>query len=185
MSDHPVPTTRLPVRRRIAGLAAAGLIAVGAAAGAVAVEASRPSVTMAPATPVAIRSLGDNGIVTIRGQVAEIFGNKFVMADATGRALVDTGREGEGGTLVHPGEAVTVQGRFDRGFIHAAFLVSPGGKVVALGPLAGPHEHRGPHDGPAEREPGHDAPPPPPPAPVAAPGLAATPAPAAGAPAAK
>lgn len=168
-TDHPV-RRRLPGRNRLA-LAAAGLLALGGAAGAFAVAETRPSVTMAPATPVAIRSLSGSGIVTIRGRVAEIYGNKFVMADASGRALVDTGREGEGGTLVAPGEPVTVQGRFDRGFVHAAFLVGPDGKVAALGPLAGPpHDHRGPRpphdrddDGPGA-PPAADAPPPPPPA---------------------
>ncbi|WP_206366345.1 hypothetical protein [Sphingomonas gei] len=159
MTDQLEPTAsgkRRPRARLL--LAAAGLLAIGGAAGAVIVHAERPSVTMAPMTPVAIRTLGSSGIVTIRGSVVEIYGNKFILADASGRALVDAGREGEGGGLVTAGEAVTVQGRFDDGVVHAAFLVAPGGKVTALGPLAGPpHDHRrpgGPHD---------DAPPPPPP----------------------
>jgi uncharacterized protein YdeI (BOF family) len=190
--------------RRTLMLAAAGLLAVGGAAGAVAVQNTRPSVTMAPATPVAIRSLSSEGIVTVKGQVAEIYGNKFIMADGTGRALVDAGREGEGGTLVTVGEPVTVQGRFDRGFIRAAFLVAPGGKVTSLAPLdgpGGPHGRHGPGGpggpgGPDDRGPGGprgDGPPPPPPvasaatpqgaatpAPAAAPAPAATPAPAGG-----
>jgi hypothetical protein len=62
--------------------------------------------------------------------------------------------------MVAVGEPVTVQGRFDRGFVHAAFLVGPDNKVVALGPLGGPpqggHGRHGPEDGP-------DGPPPPPP----------------------
>jgi uncharacterized protein YdeI (BOF family) len=142
------------------GLAAAALLAIGGAAGAVAVAETRPPVTMAPATPVAIRSLTAGGIVTLRGRVAEIYGNKFILADASGRMLVDTGREGDDRQLVTPGEPVTVQGRFERGFVHAAFMVGPDNKVVALGPLAGPphgpHGRRGPDGGP-------DGPPPPPP----------------------
>lgn len=158
--------TRSPLHRlrspRSAALAAVALLAVGGGAGAVAMQATRPSVSMAPATPVAIRSLSSSAIVTVKGRVAEIYGNKFVMADATGRALVDTGREGEGGGLVKAGEPVTVQGRFDRGFIHAAFLVGPDSKVLALGPLGGPpHEHGGPRH---EPENGPGAPPTPPPA---------------------
>lgn len=165
----PTPDThnngvRRPARVRFGprsklGPVAAGLLALGGAAGAVVVAETRPSVSMAPATPVAIRSLSSTGIVTIRGRVAEIYGNKFVMADPSGRALVDTGREGDDRQLVTAGEPVTVQGRFDRGFVHAAFLVGPDNKVMALGPLAGaprgPHGRRGPDDG-------RDGPPPPP-----------------------
>ena len=92
--SHIAPKKGFNFRRNRLALAAAGLLAVGGAAGAVTVAATRPSVTMAPATPVAIRSLQSDGIVTIRGTVAEIYGNKFVMADPTGRALVDLGREG-------------------------------------------------------------------------------------------
>lgn len=179
-TDSPSPLQRLR-NPRSAALAAIVLLAVGGGAGAVAMQATRPSVTMAPATPVAIRSLAASGIVTVRGRVAEIYGNKFILADASGRALVDTGREGEGGGLVITGEPVTVQGRFDRGFVHAAFLVGPDNKVTALGPLTGPHDgpgRHGPRHGPGD---GPDAPPPgadrdglaPPAAPAPAPAVAA------------
>jgi cytochrome c-type biogenesis protein CcmE len=180
--SHTAPNTRFNLRRNRLALAAAGLLVVGGAAGAVTVAATRPSVTMAPATPVAIRSLQSDGIVTIRGTVAETYGNKFVMADRTGRALVDLGREGEGSDLVAVGQPVTIQGRFEDGFVHASFLVAPGGKVTALGPVGGPP--RGPHgpggpgrDGPGRDGPGRDGPdgpsgpgaPPPPPVGVAPP----------------
>lgn len=126
-----------PRRSRLKlSIAAAALIVAGGAAGAFAVAETRPSVTMAPATPVAIRALASDTIVTVRGRVAEVYGNKFVMADPTGRALIDTGRGGEDG-LVKANDPVTVQGRFDHGFIRAAFLVTPDGKVTALGPLDG------------------------------------------------
>ena len=167
-------------RRGKLALVGAGLLALGGATGAVVMAETRPSVSMAPATPVAIRSLSSTGIVTIYGRVAEIYGNKFIMADASGRALVDTGREGNDGQLVTAGEPVTVQGRFDRGFVHAAFLVGPDNKVLALGPLAGPppgpHGRRGPGGGPdgPPPPPGADraADGPPPPPPVAAGGAA-------------
>lgn len=169
-------------RKAKMGLTAAAMLALGGAGGAVVVAQSRPSVTMAPVTPVAIRSLASGGIVTIRGQVAEIYGNKFVVADASGRALVDTGRRGEDGQLVTAGEPVLVQGRFERGFVHAAFLVGPDQNVVALGPMEGRHHGRGGRHGPDRDE---DGPPPPPGAgdgPAAPP--AAAPVPAAPAPAA-
>jgi uncharacterized protein YdeI (BOF family) len=161
-NDVHAPTHRPPGRRRNLALAAVALLALGGAAGAVAVAHTRPSVTMAPATPVAIRSLSPGGIVTIRGRVAEIYGNKFIMADGSGRALVDTGREGDNRQLVTANEPITVQGRFDRGFVHAAFLVGPDNTIVALGPLGRP-----PH-GPRDRDCGPDGPPPPPPPPVVA-----------------
>ena len=156
--------------------AAAGLLALGGAGGAVVVAQTRPPVAMAPAMPVAIRTLSATGIFTIRGRVAEIYGNKFIMADGSGRALVDTGREGDNRELVTANELVTVQGRFDRGFVHAAFLVGPDDKVMALGPLAGPPR------GPRGRDVGPAGPPPPPPGAAggvapAAPGGASAPAP--------
>ncbi len=161
--SHIAPNKRFNLRRNRLALAAAGLLVVGGAAGAVTVAATRPSVTMAPATPVAIRSLQSDGIVTIRGTVAETYGNKFVMADRTGRALVDLGREGDGSNLVAAGQPVTIQGRFEDGFVHASFLVAPGGKVTALGPVDGPRH--GPHgpggpgrDGPGRDGPGRDGP---------------------------
>lgn len=147
--------------RRNLALIGAGLLAFGGGAGAIVMAETRPDVSMAPATPVAIRSLSSEGIVTIRGRVADIYGNKFILADATGRALVDTGREGDGRQLVAAGEPVTVQGRFDRGSVRAAFLVGPDAKVLALGPLGGPpHGRRGPGDdfdrGPGAPPPGLD-----------------------------
>ena len=168
--SHGALNKRFNLRRNRLALAAAGLLVVGGAAGAVTVAATRPSVTMAPATPTAIRSLQSDGIVTIRGTVAETYGNKFVMADRTGRALVDLGRGGEGSNLVATGQPVTIQGRFEDGFVHASFLVAPGGKVTALGPVGGPP--RGPH-GPGGPEgpgaPGGPGAPPPPPAGMAPP----------------
>lgn len=188
--EHSDTPRRVPGlgRRSKLGLVAAGLLALGGAGGAVVMAQTRPSVSMAPATPVAIRSLSSTGIVTIRGRVAEIYGNKFIMADGSGRALVDTGRGGDNRQLVTAGEPVTVQGGFDRGFVHAAFLVGPDNKVMALGPLAGPpHGPRGPRGGP-DRGPGapppplpgadDDAAPPVAPAPTAANGAPAAPAPA-------
>ncbi len=162
--DHDVrpPAHHQPGHRRKLALAAVALLALGGAAGAVTVARTRPSVAMAPATPVAIRSLSPGGIVTIRGRVAEIYGNKFIVADGSGRALVDTGREGDDRQLVTANEPVTVQGRFDRGFVHAAFLVGPDNAVVALAPLGRP-----PH-GPHERDCGPGGPPPPPVAPSGA-----------------
>lgn len=169
MSDETNPV-RNPRRVRIA-LAGIGLLCAGAIAGGVAGHAMRPPVEMAPLHAVSIRSLpGNTGIVTIRGRVAETYGNKFVVDDGSARTLVDTGPAGDETALVTDGNAVTVQGRFERGFVRASFLVDPTGKVTALGPVGHPRDDHGPRRGPGE-----DGPPPPPapgPAPVAAPAAA-------------
>ncbi|WP_419808543.1 hypothetical protein [Sphingomonas sp.] len=166
--NNPTPPAAPPRRfHPRTALIALALLGGGVAAGAVVTEVVRPQTTMAPATPVAIRTLSD-GIVTVRGRAVELFGNKLVVQDSSGRALVDLGREGEDSGLVRLGETVTAQGRFEHGFIHAAYLVGADGKVHALGPMGRPHGpggpgRDGPRDGPRDdRGPRDDAPPPPP-----------------------
>jgi len=112
--------------------AVAVALAVGVAGGAVAMKMVRPTAELAPMTPVAISAMPTSGLVTIKGTVAEIYGNKFVLQDDSGKALVETGPAGEGGGLVTQNEAVTVQGRFDRGFVHASYLVDKDGKAQEL-----------------------------------------------------
>lgn len=162
-------TSRFSLNRRTTcAIAAATMFVVGGAGGALAGKAFGPTVEMAPMRPTAIRALtSGTDIVTVRGQVAEVFGNKFVASDGSGRALVDLGRAGDDAALVAPGQTVSVQGRFDRGMLHASFLVDGDNKVVALGPVGGsPHDRPGPH-GPGPHGPGRPGPdgaPPPPPA---------------------
>ena len=91
--------------------------------------------------PSPITSMSEWTPAAIKGQVAEVFGNKFIIADASGRALVETGREGEGGRLVKPNETVTVQGRFERGFLHASVIQHEDGHADIVGPPKGPHPH--------------------------------------------
>ena len=193
--NDPSPRRRVTMRT---GLIAAALLAVGVGGGATVAHMAAPSVEMAPANPVAIRSLADTGaIVTVRGKVAEVYGPAFILADGSGRALVEAGRHhgfiGGDAALVAVGQTVTVQGHFHDGTIHASFLVGADGTVTALRPMGpprggpggpegpgfrpdfrhGPHggrggpEGRGPDGGPDGRP--DDAGAPPPPAPVAAP----------------
>jgi hypothetical protein len=131
---HPRRRSRLAV----SGLAAVAILALGVAGGAGAMKLVRPSVEMAPMVPVAISKMPDGDLVTIKGKVAEIFGNKFVVEDESGRALVETGPAGRGGPLVKANEDISVQGRFDDGFLHASFIVHPDGKTQAVGPAGGP-----------------------------------------------
>ncbi len=128
-------------RRRAAAVAALlGAFAIGAGLTALTMGSRRATVlSMAPAPITAMR---DWSPVAVRGDVAEVFGNKFIVADDSGRALVDTGRAGEGGTLVARSEAVTVQGRFEHGFIHATAITHADGRSDVVGPPA-PRPRRG------------------------------------------
>lgn len=149
---------RISPRHRLS-LAAAALLAVGAAGGAGAVQLTRPPVEMAPAVPTAVAKLSQaSGIVTVKGQVAETYGDRFVLQDGSGRALVDVG---PAGNAVASGSTVTVQGRYVEGQLHASFLVDGRGNVQAVGaPPHPPHDHRGPPPPPLI---GPGVPPPPPP----------------------
>ncbi|MGR9212134.1 hypothetical protein ACU8KG_13240 [Rhizobium leguminosarum] len=131
-------------RRRLAipVIAAAVALVIGAGGGASAVKMMRPTPEMAPLTPVAISAMPASSLITIKGKVAEIYGNKFVLQDDSGKALVETGRAGEGRALVTRDEAVTVQGRFDDGFVHASYLVRQDGRTEALRPPKGPPHRR-------------------------------------------
>jgi uncharacterized protein YdeI (BOF family) len=129
------------------------ILAVGAAAGAGAsryIEKSRPQPVLL-LTPEPIAQLTAGSPVAVKGQVAEIFGNKFIVQDGSGRALIETGPRGEGGNLVTKGETVTVQGRFDDGFIHANVMTRADGSSQAFGPPAPPRHRRGPDDRPGLR----------------------------------
>lgn len=131
-------------RAAIAGGLGAALLALGIAGGAAGAGLLRPEPatfdTSLAATPITDLSAGRS--VALEGKVVEIFGNKFVVDDGTARALVETGRAGEGGDLVAIGEPVTVQGRFDHGFVHASALRHGDGAIDELAPP--PPPARGP-----------------------------------------
>lgn len=164
-------------RTRI-GIGAAALLAVGAAGGAGAVSLTRPTIEMAPTVQTAIAKLpATTGVVTVKGRVAEIYGDRLIVQDATGRTMVAGGRE-VAANLTR-GSAVMVQGRYDDGQLRASYLVDPQGQITAVGPRHGPGHgpgrDGGPKDGPdggPRHGPGHgpghdpdrDGPPPPPPA---------------------
>ncbi|MGW8134958.1 hypothetical protein [Sphingomonas zeae] len=155
MSRFNIPTPRLQGKAPLAA-AAAILIALGAGGGAAAVSMTRPSVTMAPTIPTPIAKLSStSGVVTAKGRVAEVFGDRFVVQDATGRAMVASNRD----AMPSVGSNVMVQGRYDDGVMHAQYLVDPNGSVVPVGPPP-PGGPRGP-GGPGG--PRGDGPPPPPP----------------------
>lgn len=148
-----VDMSKLMSRRATLGLGGAGLLLLGAAGGGAVAHMARPAVEMAPANAVAISSLAQRqGIVTVKGKVAEVYGDRFVIADGSGRTMVDAGRAGRD---VQSGAPVTVQGRYDNGQLHASFMVDRNGTVEPVGPRFGRRfEHRGPEgrDGPEGRE---------------------------------
>lgn len=152
MSHHPIidgsatelpppspSTSPSPAKTRSRRGLAAALVAVPLALGAAGLSlAQSGGAPVAPVAASAIASFAPSGPVAAKGEVAEVFGNKFVVQDGTGRALVETGPRGEGGGLVKVGDTVTVQGRFEHGFLHAALITRPDGSQVVLGPAGGP-----------------------------------------------
>ncbi len=135
---EPAPNPARPRRNR-RGLVI-GAIAAPLALGAVGLSLAQPgqTVTPTPVAPTAVSALAPSGAIAAKGEVAEIFGNKFVIQDGTGRALVETGRAGEDGSLVTKGETVTVQGRFEKGFLHAGLITRADGRQIVLGRPGGP-----------------------------------------------
>ncbi|MDH7972036.1 hypothetical protein QH494_07540 [Sphingomonas sp. AR_OL41] len=176
-----VDMSKMMSRRATLGLGGAALLALGAIGGGAVAHMTRPAVEMAPANAVAISSLAQRqGIVTVKGKVAEVYGDRFVIADGSGRTMVDAGRAARD---LQAGAPLTVQGRYDDGQLHASFLVDQNGTVEPVGPRHGRHfGHRGPEgrggpegrDGPEGREgPDRDGPPPAPGCAPAAPAIAA------------
>jgi hypothetical protein len=158
-------------------IAAIALLGAGGAVGATAARMAGPSIEVAPLNPVAIASLkSGEGLVTVRGKVGEVYGSNFILADASGRMMIEGGPRSDG--LVTAGSAVTVQGWNRSGVLRASFLVGTDGKVTALGPMGrgrGGHGRHGGPDGPGRDGPDRDGPDAPPPPAAAAP---AAPAPA-------
>ncbi len=153
-------TTKPNLTRRLlaAGLAAP-LLATSVLAYAQGTPAPTPPVSAAPApatggpranlpTATNVADLRDMSAITLQGRVAERFGDTFILEDATGRTLVETGPRGERSDLVSVGDEVRVEGRFERGRMHAAALTVGEGERVAL------ERPRPDRDGP--RGPGRD-----------------------------
>lgn len=158
-SNLPSPARTLYKRRSLTAGIAIAVLAVGAAAGA---GGTRLAQRWQPRSvmllqPTAISTMQDSSPVAAKGNVAELFGNKFILQDASGRALVDLGPRGEGGNAVAKGETVTVQGRFERGVVHAEIVSHADGRSESFEPPRPPRPDRAPPP------PGADQGPPPPP----------------------
>lgn len=138
--DEPDRTKhRRPPTARNKVLVAAALVgACAVGAGATALAQRGRAVTYVALTPAPISAMKDWSPVAVKGQVDEIFGNKFVVQDGSGRALVETGPRGEGGGLVAKAETVIVQGRFENGSIHAVAIQHADGHADVVGPPGPP-----------------------------------------------
>ncbi len=126
----------------IAGVAGAAMLVVGVAAGAGASRLMHRGEAQTLLPPTAINTLDDGNVVAFKGAVAEIYGNKFIVQDPSGRALVETGRDGEGGKLVAKDETVIVQGRYDDGFVKGSVIIHADGRTQTIGPAGGPPPHK-------------------------------------------
>lgn len=157
MSDTDLTTDPkpLPPRRRLSrsAIGAGACIAILVAGAALGAGGTRLAERWRPQTvmllqPAPIDQLRDATPVAVKGDVAEIFGNKFIVQDGSGRALVDTGPRGERTPAAAKGETLTVQGRFERGVIHAEIVTHADGRNEAFGPPHGPGGPKGPKAGP-------------------------------------
>ena len=136
---------------------AIALIAVGAVGGASAASLTRPPIEMAPTTPTpAAKLAAATGIVSVKGKVTDIYGDRFVVEDSSGRTMIDAGRDA--GLTLTKGTTISVQGRYDESQLRASFITTADGQVVAVG-RRGPHGDR--HGKRGRPEHGPEGPPPP------------------------
>lgn len=95
--------------------------------------------TAAPAiADTEIGTLGRAHGTTIQGIVADVFGNRFVLEDATGRVLVSSGPHWHHQLTLRKGERVTVNGELDGDEFDAFTITRQDGEVVAIRPAEGP-----------------------------------------------
>lgn len=78
-----------------------------------------------------IGSLDGRG-VTIQGTVTDVFGNRVILQDATGRALVDLGPPHGGIQAVKPGDRLTVTGEPRESGFRARQLTREDGSTVTI-----------------------------------------------------
>jgi uncharacterized protein YdeI (BOF family) len=153
MSDHEnidrnalPPSSHWKPKRRLAAASALAIVLIaGAALGAGGTRIAQqwqPQRVML-LQPAAIDKMVEGAPVAIKGEVTDVFGGKFVLQDATGRALVDAGPRGEDRVTAAKGETVAVQGRFDRGVVHPDVISHADGRNEAFGPPGPP---KGPKD---------------------------------------
>lgn len=112
--------------RKSVFLLSSGLVAVGGGW-------CIPALAQAP-----IASLNQADDIVIEGRVTDIFGNKFVLADDSGRILVETGPHWFTRIDVRPGERLRVIGRAEGAGFDAFRIVREDGREIHIRPSSGP-----------------------------------------------
>jgi uncharacterized protein YdeI (BOF family) len=146
--NKPEPSTSAKSKRlnySIAGMAVIGTLILGVGAGAVGMKYMNPGEAQVLLEPVAVNAMTDGATVAVKGTVAEVYGNNFIIQDASGRTLVEAGHKRgwsltAAAPLVAKDEVVTVQGHFENGTVHASMLVHADGKAVDLRPAGRGHD---------------------------------------------
>lgn len=125
-------------------LIAAGILGLGVVGAAVA------------QTP--IRDVLAPGGVSIAGTVTDVFGNKFVLEDGSGKVLVESGPEWHRRLDIQAGEKLTVTGRPEGGSFEAFAITRADGSRIEIRPAGGPPPWAGPRGPRDDRGPRHVAP---------------------------
>jgi hypothetical protein len=107
--------------------------------------------TVAFAQTVSIDQLGNSAGMNIQGEVSDVFGNRFVLDDGTGRVLVEMGPERGQEYDIRAGERLTVFGEPDGDGFDAFRIVREDGSEIEVRSADGP-----PPWGNAERRPASD-----------------------------
>ena len=129
-------------------LARKSLLALAAAAGIGA--AATAALAQTP-----IRDVLSPAGISIAGTVTDVFGNKFVLEDASGKVLVENGPEWHRKLDIQPGEKLTVNGRPEGGSFEAFAITRADGTRIEIRPAGGPPPWAGRKgDDRAERGPG-------------------------------
>jgi len=98
----------------------------------------------------AIGELDASSAITIEGRVTDVFGNKFVLEDESGRVLIETGPSWWRTTEVAVGEQLTIIGRPDASRTFDAFTIrhADGREIVIRTPdMPPPWQERAAPDG--------------------------------------
>ncbi|MBU8545660.1 MULTISPECIES: PepSY domain-containing protein [Roseomonadaceae] len=114
--------TTTHLRRAALGLA----LAAGLAAPAFAQAPAAPATTQTPIGAIA------PGGIAIEGQVTDVFGNRFVLQDATGRVLVEAGPDWYHRLDIRQGERLRVIGRPDGGSFDAFTIRREDGREITI-----------------------------------------------------
>lgn len=86
----------------------------------------------------AIKDLPKSPIYTIEGEIAEVFGNYFIVSDASGRILVKTGPTWFKRHSFTPGTRLTVTGEIDDGAFDAHSIRFADGQELVIRRADGP-----------------------------------------------